>query len=653
MAGPARNFTLRAVVVGMLVGLIVNLSNTYYGLVAGASEQMPTVSVLFGYLAFSLSTKFGFAPLTKAETVLLMSTATATGCMTVTAGFAEFIPGIEYVLGPGDGGPMHLTWREMFIWALGLCFFGIVFAALLRKPLVSGPGLPWPGATATATVIKALHASDSKKSSDGLQEQVIADQYRDLEQTLSESRESPHQKLRLIASSAIWSGLLTTAMYFVPVTRNLPIFGRHIAKKWLWALNISPGLFGGGLIVGPVIGLHMMSGAIVGWGILSPYVTNKGWVSGHVSDWKDGSRAWLVWLSLAALTSDAIVKMVWICLQPLWHSYLKVLIHLKMTRPGMGADDHRTIVAYSPLHGGSDSTVPEATISDMTNSNKSRRSVNWNVLGIGFVISIVVCILATDNVFGAKIPWTNVLLAIVLSLPMGVVGIRSLGELDYNPQSGLTVSQLVFASLTPHSNRNAVIINVVSAAIATAGSSQTGDLAYDFKIGEMVGAAPGAQMYGQIIGSIFGCIVSCATYRIYTSNFPIPGPFLQIPTSFIQVRTAELLLGRGLPDGVAPFALAFSMFFSLATIVKMIFKDRWWQNLIPSGVSFALGIWVAPAVTVPRALGGVAAWYLLDVLTIPKATVEVLGSGLIVGESIGTLTYVVFKMWDLPQWGSD
>ena len=208
MAGPARNFTLRAVVVGMLVGIIVNLSNTYYGLVAGASEQMPTVSVLFGYLAFALFTKFGFAPLTKAETVLLMSTATATGCMTVTAGFAEFIPGIEYVLGPRDGGPMHLTWGEMFMWALGLCFFGIVFAALLRKPLVSGPGLPWPGATATATVIKALHASDSKKSSDALQEPVLADQYRDVGQTLSESRESSHQKLRLIASSAIWSGLL-------------------------------------------------------------------------------------------------------------------------------------------------------------------------------------------------------------------------------------------------------------------------------------------------------------------------------------------------------------------------------------------------------------------------------------------------------------
>ena len=74
-------------------------------------------------------------------------------------------------------------------------------------------------------------------------------------------------------------------------------------------------------------------------------------------------------------------------------------------------------------------------------TSSSRRSVNWNVLGIGFVVSIVVCILTTDKVFGAKIPWAYVLLAIVLSLPMGVVGIRSLGELDYNPQSGLSKDQ--------------------------------------------------------------------------------------------------------------------------------------------------------------------------------------------------------------------
>lgn len=112
----------------------------------------------------------------------------------------------------------------------------------------------------------------------------------------------------------------TIIMYFFPITRKVPILGRNLADTWLWAVNLSPGLFGGGLIVGPEISLRMLAGAIVAWGILSPYVKAKGWASGPVGDWKSGSRAWLVWISLSAMTADAVVKMTWICIKPIWNS---------------------------------------------------------------------------------------------------------------------------------------------------------------------------------------------------------------------------------------------------------------------------------------------------------------------------------------------
>jgi uncharacterized oligopeptide transporter (OPT) family protein len=44
------------------------------------------------------------------------------------------------------------------------------------------------------------------------------------------------------------------------------------------------------------------------------------------------------------------------------------------------------------------------------------------------------------------------------------------------------VSQLVFATIIPYSNPNAIIMNVLSAGLAEAGASQAGDLAFDFKI---------------------------------------------------------------------------------------------------------------------------------------------------------------------------
>jgi len=113
----------------------------------------------------------------------------------------------------------------------------------------------------------------------------------------------------------------------------------------------------------------------------------------------------------------------------------------------------------------------------------------------------------------------------------------------------------VFASLISHSNPNAIIINLLSAAVAQAGANQAGELSYDFKVGSLVGARSDTQVYGQIIGSLFGAFISCGIYKLYASQYPIPGALFRVPSSFLVLSTARLLMGRGLPDGVAPFAI--------------------------------------------------------------------------------------------------
>ncbi|KAI3282187.1 hypothetical protein CBS147309_237 [Penicillium roqueforti] len=117
-------FTWRALIVGLLVGILISLCNTYYGLQTGAGAQLPTVSALLGYLAIGALAKFNFAPLSKTENVLIVSTATATGCMPATAGFTEVIPALEYILGPNEGGPFRLEYLQLITWSLGLSFFG-------------------------------------------------------------------------------------------------------------------------------------------------------------------------------------------------------------------------------------------------------------------------------------------------------------------------------------------------------------------------------------------------------------------------------------------------------------------------------------------------------------------------------------------------
>lgn len=149
--------TTRAVVSGLVIGVLVNVSNTYYGLRVGAASQMSMISALLGYIGFRMIPRISH--LTPEENVLLVSVATATGCMPITAGLIQTIPALEFILEPNEKGPIQRTVGDLMIWSIGLSFFGIVFASLLRKQFVEREtNLPWPGATATALLIRTLHS---------------------------------------------------------------------------------------------------------------------------------------------------------------------------------------------------------------------------------------------------------------------------------------------------------------------------------------------------------------------------------------------------------------------------------------------------------------------------------------------------------------
>lgn len=116
-----------------------------------------------------------------------------------------------------------------------------------------------------------------------------------------------------------------------------------------------------------------------------------------------------------------------------------------------------------------------------TRDNSHLGPLSSRTLLLAFLNSVIVCTLTIHYIFGNIIPWHYTILAITISLPMAIVGIRSLAETDHNPESALgmfhktwkdiadivrLVSQLLFASLMSRFNPNAIIINLLSAGIA-------------------------------------------------------------------------------------------------------------------------------------------------------------------------------------------
>uniref|UniRef100_A0A8H7K9Z1 Oligopeptide transporter n=1 Tax=Bionectria ochroleuca TaxID=29856 RepID=A0A8H7K9Z1_BIOOC len=323
------SFTAWSLLAGLLIGTFFSLSNTYYGLQIGVASQMSMVSGLLGFAGFKACSRYLTEPFTPAENVLVISVATSCGCMPVTAGLIGVVPALEFLINKEENGPMVLPLGTIFVWSVALSLFGLIFASLFRQDFIVRDKLPWPGARATANLIATLHNEGKPMRSP----QTAQD-----DQTLQSSSPNSNslepetawtEKLRTLSQGAGAAGIISIVIYFIPILRQLPVFGRKAATSWLWSVDLSPGFFGQGIITGPVITLHMLLGAIVGWGVLSPYARNQGWAPGDVDDWSTGSRGWIIWVSLAALLADASIKMAWLLLNPILKKRMLIQTYLR------------------------------------------------------------------------------------------------------------------------------------------------------------------------------------------------------------------------------------------------------------------------------------------------------------------------------------
>jgi uncharacterized oligopeptide transporter (OPT) family protein len=211
------------------------------------------------------------------------------------------------------------------------------------------------------------------------------------------------------------------------------------------------------------------------------------------------------------------------------------------------------------------------------------------------------------------------------------------------------ISQLIFALLIPRSNKYNVVINLIAGGLAEAGASQAGDIGYDLKIGHLLGGRPEDQFYGQIIGSIVGSFLGCALYKLYTSVYEIPGKLFPIPISHIFLLAARLVTGAGLPPKVPMFATGFAMFFVVGTVIKIRYANHWWQNLIPGGVAFGVGMYNAPSFTLARAIGGLIYWYYATRRGIDRDYLIVLAGGLVLGEGLVSMLNLGLAVAHVPH----
>ncbi|KAF3928537.1 hypothetical protein ABW21_db0205104 [Orbilia brochopaga] len=285
---PLRQFTVRGLAVGLVVGTVLNAVNVYFGLQTGWISLMSMPAALLSFVIFQAASPLLGAPFREKENVFVQTVAVAVGCMPLSSAVISVVPAIEKLLDPAehsDGPAIRLSTPSLIVWSMGLAFFGVIFSVPLRKQLIVREKLRFPSGTATATMITVLHSgkaqhvrahsgvtrrANSRQLSTAGQlastgdEQGVAEEGRSVANTRELTADWQAQTRLLSVAFGISAGY-TVLTFFVPVLRDLPVFGRTAARDWLWALNPSPAYIGQGMIMGEGTTLAMLFGAIIGY----------------------------------------------------------------------------------------------------------------------------------------------------------------------------------------------------------------------------------------------------------------------------------------------------------------------------------------------------------------------------------------------------
>ncbi len=138
--------TVRALVVGSLIGALLAATNIYVGLKIGLFDAGAITAAIIGVVVLRST---GRAPSPREMNVLV-----------TTSSAAAMVSGASGLLGPlaamGMIGLDVPAW-VIIVWSLAVSVLGLLIALPLRAPLVTGDNaLPFPTARATVEVIESM-----------------------------------------------------------------------------------------------------------------------------------------------------------------------------------------------------------------------------------------------------------------------------------------------------------------------------------------------------------------------------------------------------------------------------------------------------------------------------------------------------------------
>ena len=626
--------TVRSVVMGGVLGMLMAASNLYTTLAIGWAFGVAITACVMSYVIWNGLVKVsggGVSKMSILENNCMQSTASAAGYSTGST-LATMFGALLLLREPGEGQSWAdiKNWEITPIWAVVMftvCtgLMGVFLAIPLKRQMINHEGLRFPSGVAAAETLRSLY---------------------------SESRDAMSKAYVLIAGIAVGAivGILNTGegtlkfldsmfekihsvAFNIRLPEMLPAAG--FAKYY----GVAPAAFGfessvlllaAGVITRLRVCLSMFVGSALLYWVVGPWllaqdvqVPGTGWVAqGATFAYDKATVSQNVVRNIDLNPSGTIIRFTtW----SLWGG-TAVMVFASLTAVGM---QWKTIIrAFTGLKKEAQIERHEANLDDTRRAAEIEVPAKWMFIGM---IPIAIAMLFVQ-IIAFNISWWAGLIAIVLSFFLSLVACRATGETDTTPIGAMgKVMQLLFAALHP----GQIVPNLASAGIAANSASSSADLLTDLKSGYLLGANPRKQFIAQFCGVFFGTIAV------------VPVWFLMVPTREAlekyaapgtrQWEAVARVLTKGiefLPDSAKWAILIGASVGVLLPIIEKLSPPKL-RGYLPSAMGLGLS-WVIPFSSafgffVGAVIGWV--WEMLHRKSADRFSIAA-ASGLIAGESL-------------------
>lgn len=232
-----RELSLRAVLTGVVLGILLTPSNVYAGLRIGWSFNMSIIALLVGFALWQglAGRSKGRSAWTLHESNINQTVASAAASI-VSGGLVAPIP--AYTLLTGH----QLDPLPMMAWVFSVSFLGIWIAWYLRPALLDDHGLKFPEGMATLETLQQIYRHGHEAM----------------------------MRIKVLCSAALLSGLVKWIDGFVwAIPRWAP---SPVLERLTFTFDPSLMLVGFGGIIGIRVGLTLLFGAALAWGGLAPWL---------------------------------------------------------------------------------------------------------------------------------------------------------------------------------------------------------------------------------------------------------------------------------------------------------------------------------------------------------------------------------------------